>query len=77
MSMDRRRFLALIGCVAHARPFWPPAIRKDPTVLSRLLAFAERKNEGAERFLFRHTSMDHAPRGAATGGRCLPTVLRL
>ncbi len=71
MSMDRRRFLALSGASLTAA-FLAACDSQGPDSAQALLAFAERKNEGVERFLFRHTSMDHAPRGAATAGSAFP-----
>jgi DMSO/TMAO reductase YedYZ molybdopterin-dependent catalytic subunit len=57
--MDRRRFLALGGLSAAALAA-QACDSRGPSGAQRVLRWAERENEGVERFLFRHTSMDHA-----------------
>jgi DMSO/TMAO reductase YedYZ molybdopterin-dependent catalytic subunit len=56
--MDRRRFLALGG--ASAAAFLAACDARGPKTALRVLRWAEHRNESVERFLFRHTSMDHA-----------------
>ena len=69
MSLDRRRFLtvsaaSLSGALLAACGANPDA--------GTLLDFAERKNEGLERGLFRHNSMDHVPGSAKLAGKDFP-----
>jgi DMSO/TMAO reductase YedYZ molybdopterin-dependent catalytic subunit len=71
MSIDRRRFLQLTGASLTAA-FLAACDSEGPKSAARLLAFAERRNEGVGRFLFRHTSMDHAPAGAPDAGAAFP-----
>ena len=71
MSMDRRRFLGLTGASLTAA-FVAACDSQGPDSARGLLAFAERKNEGVERFLFHHTSMDRVARGATAAGAAFP-----
>lgn len=71
MSIDRRRFLRLSGMSLTAA-FLAACDSEGPDRAQRMLSFAERKNEGVERFLFRHTSMDAAPIGARAAGNAFP-----
>lgn len=57
--MDRRRFLSLAGLSAAALAA-EACDATGPKRLIPVLRWAERRNEGVERVLFRHTSMDHA-----------------
>ena len=57
--MDRRGFFKLTGLSAAALIAEACDSRGPKSVLPAL-RWAERRNEGVERFLFRHTSMDHA-----------------
>jgi DMSO/TMAO reductase YedYZ molybdopterin-dependent catalytic subunit len=69
--MDRRRFLALGGLSAAAL-LAEACDSRGPKSALKVLRWAERQNEGVERFLFRHTSMDHAA-GARDAGRRMPS----
>ncbi|MBV9108508.1 MAG: hypothetical protein JO306_03775, partial [Gemmatimonadetes bacterium] len=68
--MDRRRFLALGG--ASAAAFLAACDARGPKAALRVLRWAEHRNESVERFLFRHTSMDHAA-SARDVGRGMPS----
>ena len=70
MTMDRRRFLAL-GGASLAALMLDGCNSQGPEGARDVLRWAERKNEGVERFLFRHTRMDDpaAPRNV---GRAMP-----
>lgn len=65
--MNRRQFVlasassALAGCNSRG-PEWAQG----------LLAWAERRNESVERWLFRHTRMDHASPAARDAGSAFP-----
>jgi hypothetical protein len=59
MKNDRRDFLRT-GAFALAAAVLEACNSRGPKSALPLLDFAEKKNEGVERFLFRHTSMDHA-----------------
>lgn len=69
--MNRRRFLTLGGLTLPAA-YLAACDSEGPRSAQRLLRLAERKNEGVERFLFRHRSMDRAPAGAAAAGPDFP-----
>lgn len=71
MSIDRRRFLQLSAASLTAA-FFAACDSQGPDSAQGILSFAERRNEGVERFLFRHTSMDHAPSGAVAAGDAFP-----
>ena len=71
MTIDRRRFLQLTGASLTAA-FFAACDSQGPHAAQPLLRFAERRNETVERWLFRHTSMDRAPRGAALAGAAFP-----
>ena len=64
-SLPRRDFLSL-GAASLAAALLAACDSRGPDGAARLLRFAERKNEGVERWLLRHTAMDHA-RGRAAG----------
>jgi DMSO/TMAO reductase YedYZ molybdopterin-dependent catalytic subunit len=70
--IDRRRFLAL-GGLSAAAALLAACDSRGPRGAERVLRYAERKNEGVERWLFRHTSMDAPRRGAPLAGRALPS----
>ena len=66
--VDRRRFV-LLGVAALAAA----CDAQGPRSAQRLLRYAERKNEGVERWLFRHTAMDHVRAGARDAGARFPS----
>jgi DMSO/TMAO reductase YedYZ molybdopterin-dependent catalytic subunit len=70
-GIDRRTFLALGGS-SLAAALLAACDSKGPSEAKDLLRWAERRNEGVERALFRHTVMDH-PESRALAGRALPS----
>ena len=66
--MDRRRFLALGGLSAAALVA-QACDSMGPKGAKEILRCAEHQNEGVERFLFRHTSMDRAASERLAGRR--------
>jgi DMSO/TMAO reductase YedYZ molybdopterin-dependent catalytic subunit len=68
----RREFLRLGGASVAALLFGA-CDSEGPEKADRLLKYAERKNEGVERWLFRHGSMDHARAGAIPSGDRFPS----
>ncbi|HVT40484.1 MAG TPA: molybdopterin-dependent oxidoreductase [Gemmatimonadaceae bacterium] len=72
MIVDRRDFVRL-GGVSLAGAFLGACGSQGPDKAAALLDFAERKNEGLERLLFRHTSMDHARADATASGDRFPS----
>jgi DMSO/TMAO reductase YedYZ molybdopterin-dependent catalytic subunit len=74
-GLRRREFLAQ-GTASLAALLAGAALTacdaQGPRGAQRLLMFAERKNEGVERWLFRHTAMEHAGRGARIAGGAFP-----
>lgn len=70
-GLDRRDFLARGGIVSAA--FLAACNSQGPKSAERLLRYAERKNRGVERALFRHTSMDVVPANAFEAGNKLPS----
>jgi DMSO/TMAO reductase YedYZ molybdopterin-dependent catalytic subunit len=72
--MDRRRFLQLSGASLTAA-FFAACDSQGPDSAQGLLAFAERRNEGVERLLFRHTSMDRVSTRAAAAGSAFPKYI--
>lgn len=70
-GLDRRDFLALGGIAAAA--FLAACNSRGPKSAEKLLRYAERKNRGIERALFRHTSMDVVPANAFAAGNKLPS----
>src|SRR5215212_824401 len=71
MTIDRRRFLTISGSAVSAA-ILASCDSRGPKAADRLLKYAERKNEGLERTLFRHTSMDETISGARLAGTALP-----
>ena len=71
MSIDRRTFLSLIGAGATAS-LLDACDSRGPRSAEKILRFAEQKNEGVERFLFRHTSHDRVPSAASLSGDAFP-----
>jgi DMSO/TMAO reductase YedYZ molybdopterin-dependent catalytic subunit len=70
MTIDRRRFLAISAASLSSALL--AACDANPKSAARLLALAERKNEGVERALFRHTAMNTVPRTAPLAGDAFP-----
>ncbi len=70
-GIDRRDFLAWGGIASAA--FLAACNSNGPQSADRLLNYAERKNRGIERALFRHTSMDVVPGNAYEAGNKLPS----
>jgi DMSO/TMAO reductase YedYZ molybdopterin-dependent catalytic subunit len=68
--MDRRKFLHLSGLSLSAGVL---GCNSDgPNSARKLLELAQEKNEGVERAIFRHTSMDRVRRGARDAGAKFP-----
>lgn len=70
MSLDRRRFLTVSA--ASVTTAFLAACNANPKSASKLLDFAEAKNEGLERGIFRHTAMDQVPASARLAGKDFP-----
>lgn len=69
---DRRRFLE-IGAASVTAAFLSACDSMGPAAARKLLRYAEQKNEGVERFLLRHTSMDMARASARPAGTAFPS----
>ena len=72
MTPNRRRFLEISGASVTAA-FLAACDSFGPAWAQPFLHYAEKKNESIERFLLRHTSMDHAQRNAKTAGNAFPS----
>ncbi len=70
--IDRRKFITITGA-SLSSAFLAACDSRGPKAAERLLRYAERKNEGLERALFRHTSMDAPVAGARAAGNALPS----
>jgi DMSO/TMAO reductase YedYZ molybdopterin-dependent catalytic subunit len=70
--VDRRRFLSAGGFSLTAAFLAACNIDRSPRA-QRLLDLAEHRNEGVERSLFRHASMDGARNGAKIAGSAFPS----
>jgi hypothetical protein len=70
--IDRRKFITITGA-SLSSAFLAACDSRGPKAAERLLRYAERKNEGLERMLFRHTSMDAPVVGAKSAGSALPS----
>jgi DMSO/TMAO reductase YedYZ molybdopterin-dependent catalytic subunit len=57
-DLDRRAFLR-VGTLSLAASVVAACNSQGPKSAQRLLTFAEKQNEGVERWLLRHTSMNH------------------
>ena len=68
---DRRNFLRITGASISAA-LLSSCDAFGPSWASGWLHYAERRNEGVERFLLRHTSMDHARASARSAGAAFP-----
>lgn len=71
-GIDRRDFLTWSGGLASAA-FLAACDSRGPKSAERLLRYAERKNLGIERALYRHTAIDVVQRGAHDTGNKLPS----
>jgi DMSO/TMAO reductase YedYZ molybdopterin-dependent catalytic subunit len=71
-GIDRREFLTWSGGLVSAA-FLAACDSRGPKAADRLLNYAERKNRGVERGLYRHTAMDNVQRGAYDAGNKLPS----
>jgi DMSO/TMAO reductase YedYZ molybdopterin-dependent catalytic subunit len=71
LGIDRRRFL-LAATGAIGASFLAACDSMGPRSAKPLLEFAEAKNEGIERALFRHTSMDIPKASAKDAGKSFP-----
>ena len=68
----RRRDFLSTGALALTSALVAACDSAGPQGSERLLRYAERKNEGVERWLLRHTSMDHARNDWRTAGADFP-----
>jgi DMSO/TMAO reductase YedYZ molybdopterin-dependent catalytic subunit len=71
-GIDRRRFLAAASGAAGSL-FLAACDSYGPKSAAPLLKFAEHQNEGLERALFRHTSIDAPRNGALPAGQRFPS----
>jgi len=71
-EFDRRRFLR-VGAGSLATALLSACGVAGNDNAERVLAYASRKNESVERWLFRHTSMNHGSPGAAIAGAQFPS----
>ena len=72
MTLDRRKFLEVSGASVTAA-FLAACDSMGPKSAKRLLMYTERKNEGVERVLLRHSSMDKARRSAKPAANAFPS----
>ena len=72
LGIDRRRFLLAAGSALGALAL-TACDSSGPKSAKGLLKFAEAKNEGLERALFRHTSIDAPAGGARLAGGSFPS----
>jgi len=72
MRHDRRDFLRIGGASLGAMLFGA-CDSQGPQKAQRLLDYAERRNEGVERVIFRHGSMDRAKAGVRAAGDQFPS----
>ncbi|MEP6730149.1 MAG: molybdopterin-dependent oxidoreductase [bacterium] len=70
MTLDRRRFFAVTA--ASISGAFLAACDANPGSASKLLDFAEQKNELLERGIFRHTRIDGVPASAKLAGKDFP-----
>jgi DMSO/TMAO reductase YedYZ molybdopterin-dependent catalytic subunit len=70
MTLDRRRFLTITAASLSGAIL--SACDANPEKAQGILADAERTNEGLERGLFRHDSMNRVPSGARVAGNDFP-----
>lgn len=72
MTVDRRDFIR-VGTASLAGALLGACDSHGPEKAGPLLDFAERENQGLERRIFRHTSMDHARADATPSGDRFPS----
>ncbi|HEY0779033.1 MAG TPA: molybdopterin-dependent oxidoreductase [Gemmatirosa sp.] len=79
-GLDRRAFLATLArtsgtalAAAYGASLLGACGSHGPDAAQGLLRSAQRRNELVERWLFRHTSMDHARASAVSAGAGFPT----
>jgi len=70
-ALDRRDFLRVAG-LSLASGLLAACNSNGPASAQRALRYAERRNETVERWLFRHTAMDHARASARDAGDRFP-----
>ena len=68
--LDRRSFIQLTGAAVTTALLGCDG--RGPRDAQKILRWAEGRNEGVERVLFRHTSMDRASRHAQSAGAAFP-----
>jgi DMSO/TMAO reductase YedYZ molybdopterin-dependent catalytic subunit len=71
-GIDRREFLTWSGGIVSAA-FLAACDSRGPKSADKLLKYAERKNTGVERALYRHTAIDKVRHGAYDAGNKLPS----
>jgi DMSO/TMAO reductase YedYZ molybdopterin-dependent catalytic subunit len=71
-GIDRREFLSWSGGLVSAA-FLAACNSRGPKAADKLLNYAERKNRGLERALYRHTAIDVVQPGAHEAGNKLPS----
>jgi DMSO/TMAO reductase YedYZ molybdopterin-dependent catalytic subunit len=71
-GIDRREFLSRSGGLVSAA-FLAACDSRGPKSAEKLLRYAERKNIGVERALYRHTAIDVVQSGAHDAGNKLPS----
>jgi DMSO/TMAO reductase YedYZ molybdopterin-dependent catalytic subunit len=71
MTIDRRAFMALIGATASSA-LLEACNSRGPRSAAGLLKFAERKNEGVERWIFRNGSRNRVAADAKLSGKAFP-----
>ena len=72
MTIDRRNFIIVSGS-AVSSALIAACDSSGPKSAEKLLRYAERKNLGVERALFRHTAIDKVQTGAHDAGNKLPS----
>ncbi|MDQ6886865.1 MAG: molybdopterin-dependent oxidoreductase [Gemmatimonadota bacterium] len=72
MTIDRRTFLLMSGA-SVTTALLGACDSSGPRSAARLLRYAENKNEGVERFLFRHRSVDRPAAGMRLTGKSFPS----
>jgi DMSO/TMAO reductase YedYZ molybdopterin-dependent catalytic subunit len=72
VTFDRRDFIRFGGASLSAALFGA-CDSQGPDSAEKLLQYAEKKNVGVERLIFRHTSMDHTRANARAAGDAFPS----